>query len=186
MILPAVLIHRFLGPNKAGLIFTTIIALHKTDDLNNLNQISFPTEIVGSTDHTTILAKNLRDKSKGRTLPINNRKNKKKFDERFHRKLEQHFPDWQGRIDFQRKQEKFYKSAMKRQAALRGTKMMDIRTRYTKEELDAIAYFQGTSFYQKQRNPKTKPNIFDTRQSFLLKVHDDQMKNAFLNSFNYL
>lgn len=117
---------------------------------------------------------------------MNNRKNKKEFDERFHRKLEECFPDWQGRIDFQRKQEKFYKSAMKRQAALRDTKMIDIRTRYTKEELDAIAYFQGTGFYEKQQNPKTKPNIFDMRQSFLLKMHDDQIRNDFLNSFNYL
>ena len=36
---------------------------------------------------------------------ISSRKNKKKFDAAFHRRLEQHFPDWQGRIDSQRKQD---------------------------------------------------------------------------------
>jgi hypothetical protein len=34
---------------------------------------------------------------------------------------------------------------------------------FYKEELDAIDYFQGTDFYQKYKDPKLKPNIFDTR-----------------------
>ena len=51
--------------------------------------------------------------------------------------------------------------------------------------MDAMDYFQGTGFYARQQDPKTKPNIFDTRQSFLLKMHDDQMRTDFLNSFNY-
>ena len=61
---------------------------------------------------------------------------------------------------------------------------MDKRNRYTKEELDAIDYFQGTGFYARQQDPKMKPNIYDTRQSFLLKMHDDQMRDEFLASFN--
>ena len=32
----------------------------------------------------------------------------------FHRRLEQHFPDWDRRIAYQQRQEKFYKSAMRK------------------------------------------------------------------------
>ena len=61
--------------------------------------------------------------------------------------------------------------------------MKDKKSYYTKEKLDAIDYFDGTGFYQKQQNPEVKPNIFDTRQSFLLKMHDPVLRNNFLNSF---
>jgi hypothetical protein len=45
-------------------------------------------------------------------------------------------------------------------------------------------YFYGTSFYQKEQDPKQKSNIFDTRQSFLRKMHDPVLRHNFLNSFN--
>ena len=63
VILPAVLIHRFLGPHRAGIVLATTIFLHQTGDLNNLNlnQVSFPSEVVGSADDTTILVKNPKD-----------------------------------------------------------------------------------------------------------------------------
>ena len=38
-------------------------------------------------------------------------------------------------------------------------------------------YFNGTGFYQKEQDPTRKPNIFDTRQTFLLKMHDDKLRN---------
>ena len=110
--------------------------------------------------------------------------NKRKFDLTFHRKLKKHFPDWDGRMSYQKKQEKFYKSTMTKQAELRRVRMIDRPSLYTKEELDAIDYFQGTGFYARQQDPKMKPNIYDTRQSFLLKMHDDQMRDEFLASFN--
>ena len=97
---------------------------------------------------------------------------------------EKHFPDWDGRMSYQKKQEKFYKSAMTKQAELRRIKAMDKRNRQTKEELDAIDYFQGTGFYARQQDPKMKPNIHDTRQSFLLKMHDEPVRADFLKSFN--
>ena len=75
---------------------------------------------------------------------------------------------------------------MKRQAELRRTRMIDIPTRYTKEELDAVSYFQGTGFYAKQQDPNLKPNIFDTRQTFLLKMQDKNARTNFLKSFNNL
>ena len=108
---------------------------------------------------------------------------RKNFDIAFHRRLEQHFPDWKDRMDYQKKQEILYKSAMqKRREALR-LRLKENFNR-TREEQDAIDYFQRTGFYKEQQNPKTKPNIFDTRQSFLMKMHDDKLRDNFLDSFN--
>lgn len=53
-----------------------------------------------------------------------------------------------------------------------------------REEQDAINCFQSTGFYKEQQNPKTKPNIFDIKQSFLMKLHDKKLRDKFLDSFN--
>ena len=97
--------------------------------------------------------------------------------------MEQHFPDWSKRVDYQNKQEK-YKAAIKRKQGIKRLRVLYKKAYYPKEELDAMNYFQGTGFYSKQQDPKVKPNIFDTRQSFLLKMHDDKLRNEFLDSFN--
>ena len=56
---------------------------------------------------------------------------------------------------------------------------------YTKQELDAINYFQGTGLYSYYQNLETPPNIFDTRWSFLLKMEKNKdMRENFLESFN--
>ena len=102
----------------------------------------------------------------------------------FHRRLEQHFPDWEGRMDYQKRQEKYYKLAMRKKMELKRTKLSDKEYYYTKEELDAISYFRGTGFYKKQQDPKVHPNIFDTRQSFLRKMHDPIARKKFLDSLN--
>jgi len=75
-------------------------------------------------------------------------------------------------MDFQRNQEKFYKLAIKKKEELARTRTSDKKSYYTKEELDAMDYFHGTGFYQKYQDPEVKPNIFYTRQSFLIKMHD--------------
>ena len=87
---------------------------------------------------------------------------KEKIDLSFHRRLKQHFPDWNERMDYQKKQEKFYKLAMKRKKELKRLRVLDKKSYYTKEELDAMNYFQGTGFYIKYQDLKVKPNIFDT------------------------
>ena len=82
---------------------------------------------------------------------------------------------------YQENQEKLLRSAIRKEIE----KPMWAKTPfYTKEELDAINYFNGTGFYQSWQNPKEKPNIFDTRQSFLLKMHDPIVRRKFLNNFN--
>lgn len=75
---------------------------------------------------------------------------------------------------------------MTKQAELRRIRVMNRRSHYTKEELDAIAYFQGTGFYARQQDSKIKPNIYDTRQTLLRKMHDKTVQADFLKSFNSL
>jgi len=109
---------------------------------------------------------------------------RKKFNIVFHRRLEQHFPDWKTRMAYQEKQEKFYKSAIKKRKEIKRLRLLDNKSYYTSQELDAMNYFHGTGFYQKQQDPEVKPNIFDTRQSFLRKMHDPIALDNFLDSFN--
>jgi hypothetical protein len=100
-----------------------------------------------------------------------------------HRRLEKFFPDWEGRIAYQKNREKVYKAAMiKRREALILRKKEDFGL--TKDEQDAIDYFLGRDFYQTHQDPSAKPNIFDNRQSFLIKMHNKEMRMNFLKSFN--
>ena len=111
-------------------------------------------------------------------------KKKEKFDWAYHRKLEKHFPDWKERIDYQRKQEKFFNSALKKQKQLQGLiQLRDQSKFYTKDELDSIDYFYGRGIYAAAQDPSEKPNIFDTRQTFLRKMHDPELCEQFLNSY---
>ena len=73
---------------------------------------------------------------------------------------------------------------MKRKREIKRLRLLDNKDWYSKEELDAMDYFNGTGFYHEEQDPTRKPNIFDTRQTFLLKMHDDKSRNDFLNSFN--
>ncbi len=86
-------------------------------------------------------------------------------------------------MDYQKNQEKFYKSAMRKKKEIQRLGILD--NNFTKAELDAIDYFQGSGFYTEHQDPKVKPNVFDTRQSFLLKMHDPILRENFLKSFNY-
>ena len=52
------------------------------------------------------------------------------------------------------------------------------------EELDSLNYICSTSPYNYYRNIKTPPNLFDTRESFLLKMHDPMVRRKWLNTFN--
>jgi hypothetical protein len=109
----------------------------------------------------------------------------KKIDIITHRRLEKFFPDWQNRMDYQESREKVYKAAMiKRREALKSRQKEDFGR--TKNEQDAIDYFSGTGFYKTHQDPSIKPNIFDTRQSFLIKMHNKKMRMDFVKSLTIL
>ena len=55
---------------------------------------------------------------------------------------------------------------------------------FSPEEKDAIAYFKGTRFYADYQKLEKSPNIFDTRETFLLKMHNPEMRQQFLNDLN--
>ena len=100
-----------------------------------------------------------------------------------HRRLEKFFPDCEDRMVYQENREKVYKSAMrKRREALNLRQKEDFAR--TKDEQDAIDYFLGRGFYRTYQDSSTKPNIFDNRQSFLIKMHNKEMRRDFLESFN--
>ena len=106
----------------------------------------------------SVLAINSGGGKQNGNLVISLRK-RKNFNIVFHRRLEQSFPDWKERIDYQKKQEEFYKLAMKRRKELKRLGVLDKKSCYTKEELDAMDYFHGTGFYKQHQDPELKPNF---------------------------
>ena len=108
---------------------------------------------------------------------------RKKIDIVTHRRLEKFFPDWEERVAYQENREKVYKAAMVKRRENLGLRKKEDSGR-TKDEQDAIDYFLGIGFYQIHQDPSVKPNIFDNRQSFLIKVHNKEMRMNFLKNFN--
>jgi hypothetical protein len=88
-------------------------------------------------------------------------------------------------MDYQKKQEELYKAVMRKRREAIIIRLPENFNR-THEEQDAINYFHGTGIYAQYQDPETKPNTFDTRQSFLLKMHDPILRRNFLNSLNSL
>ena len=113
------------------------------------------------------------------------KKKPKNFDANFHRILRKGFPDWERRIEYEQRQRKLYESAQKK------LKMSPIGISssdkfFSPEEKDAIAYFQGRGFYADCQRLEERPNVFDTRETFLLKMHNPKMRENFLNGLNRL
>ena len=96
--------------------------------------------------------------------------------------MKKHFPDWEGRINYQKKQEKNYRAALSRIAQ---AKRLRIKLKLPIHEQDAFDYFNGEGFYSSQQSLKTKYNIYDTRSSFLLKMEKNpEMREDFLKAYN--
>ena len=105
---------------------------------------------------------------------------KKQF---FREMLKFHFPDWDECINYQNKQAKLYKSGRSKVLAGKRAKI-GIAINLTPQEQDAFNYFNGKDFYSDHQNIKTPPNIYDTRESFLLKMENKEMRNKFLTAYN--
>ena len=84
-------------------------------------------------------------------------------------------------MSYQKKQEELYKAAMrKRREAIKMRLPKNFNRNH--EEQEEINYFQGIGIYAQHQDSETKPNIFDTRQSFLRKMYDPILRRNFLNS----
>jgi hypothetical protein len=101
-----------------------------------------------------------------------------KMDLDLHRRLEKYFPDWEERMAYQKKQAEFYKSAIIKKE-IKKLKIVDNLNFYSEKELDGINYFEGKGLYARYQNSSVAPNIYDTRQSFLLKMHDISSREKF-------
>lgn len=111
-----------------------------------------------------------------------NRKYPRNFDTNFHRILRKGFPDSKRRIEFEKSQLKFYNSARLKLYRTPTFRIKDKMKLLSPPERDAINYFTGQGFYRSQQDFRTEPNIFDTRESFLIKMHDESNRNRFLKS----
>lgn len=114
-----------------------------------------------------------------------NKKKPKNFDANFHRILQKGFPDWEKRIEYEQKQRELYESAQKK-LKMNPIVISSSEQLFSTEEKDAIAYFQGTGFYADCQRLEERPNVFDTRETFLLKMHNPKMRENFLNGLNRL
>ena len=105
-------------------------------------------------------------------------------------RLDNTFPDWEERRAYEAIQAKFYASAMAKKQQFKQTMMKkDVRVYtdiWSKEELNAINYYQGTGVFQKYQNPNVKPNIYDTRKTFILKMRNQSMRLRFMRSYEEL
>lgn len=86
-------------------------------------------------------------------------------------------------MSYQEKQAEFYKSALRKNKEIIKLRMINDSSLYSEEELDSINYFKGNGCYARYQDPSAAHNIFDTRQSFLLKMHDTSAREKFLKSF---
>ena len=107
----------------------------------------------------------------------------KNFDKNFHRILRKGFPDWKERMEYEKKQREIYYSAQKKRK-MSPLGISSSKEFFSEEEKDAIAYFKGTGFYHYHQKIDKKPNIYDTRETFLLKMHDSEIRDNFLDALN--
>jgi hypothetical protein len=137
--------------------------------LNNNSNPEFHSE-----DNSITLVKSLRGGGNWK-YPSN-------FDKNFHKILRKGFPDSKRRIEFEKSQLEFYNSARSKLYRSPTLSMKDKMRLLSPEEHDAINYFTGQDFYRSQQDFRTEPNIFDTRESFLIKMHNESNRNRFLKS----
>ena len=104
------------------------------------------------------------------------------FDKNFHQILRKGFPDSKRRIEFEKYQLEFYKSARLKLYRTPTVNMKDKMKILSPQESDAIDYFTRQGSYRYLQDFKTEPNIFDSRESLLMKMHDESNRNLFLKS----
>jgi hypothetical protein len=108
--------------------------------------------------------------------------------EYFRKMLVKHFPDFESRASLEERQAIIYQKAVKKITEYR--KISPLLKNYQKwltaEEKSSIDYYHGTGIYAKFQDPKTSPNIQDTRKTFLKKMENQEMREKFLETYNRL
>jgi hypothetical protein len=106
--------------------------------------------------------------------------------EEFQEMLARHFPDWDKRLSVEKEQAIIYNKAIKKLKANKNFNPLLENTEkgLTDEEKFSLDYFYGRGICEKLQDPKTSPNIYDTRQTFLKKMENQEMRQKFLESYN--
>jgi len=106
----------------------------------------------------------------------------------FKEMLAKHFPDSAERLALEREQIGIYSKAAKKLKEYQKLKpLLKPHEKWlTDEEKFAIEYFHGKGIYKKYQDPKTPSNLFDTRQTFLKKMENEEMRRKFLENSNRL
>jgi hypothetical protein len=113
---------------------------------------------------------------------VNNLTKKKNFKEMQFK----YFPDFESRIAMEKQQAIIYQKAVRKiREHQRLFPFLNNHQKWlTDEEKSTINYFHGTGSYAKLQDPKTPPNIFDTRKTFLKKMENPDMRKKFLETYN--
>ena len=113
---------------------------------------------------------------------VNNLAKKKYFKEMQFK----HFPDFESRISMEKQQAIIYQKALKKVKEYQ--RLFPLLNNYQKwltdEEKSSIDYFHGTGIYATLQDPRTPPNILDTRKTFLKKMENQDMCEKFLETYN--
>jgi hypothetical protein len=94
---------------------------------------------------------------------VNNLTKKKYFKEMQFKR----FPDFESRISMEKQQAIIYQKRVRKvREHQRLFPLLNNHQQWlTAEEKSVINYFHGTGFYAKLQDPKTPPNLFDTRKT---------------------
>jgi len=108
---------------------------------------------------------------------------KKKY---FREMLVKHFPDFESRASMEKRQAIIYQKAVKKiKEHQKISPLLQNHQKWlTAEEKSSIDYFHGAGIYAKFQDPKTSPNIHDTRKTFLKKMENQEMREKFLETYN--
>ena len=104
----------------------------------------------------------------------------------FREMLARYFPDWDARLSVEKQQAIIYNKATKKLKAYKNLNplLKNPEKLLTDDERFAIDYFHGRGTCEKFQDPKTQPNLYNTRQTFLKKMENQEMRQKFLESYN--
>ena len=151
------------------LCFTTLF-IHRPSFPNNPSQAQVVIEEVRAGGQQEV------------TNSVDNLAKKKYFKEM----LVKHFPDFESRASLEKRQAIIYQKAVKKIKEYQRISplLKNYQKWLTAEEKSSIDYFHGTGIYAKFQDPKTPPNILDTRKTFLKKMENQDMREKFLETYN--
>lgn len=140
---------------------------------NHLNAKVLPKQ------NTVLVVNSLRGGSKLLKYPKN-------FNEQYHILLKKYFPDSKKRVEYERSQHRLFMKVTNKIYLERmydpNKSVKEVLRSLSRKEYESIKYSRGKGFYAYKRHYRTRPNIYDNRESFLIKMHNKKYRERFLKS----